>query len=61
MDKQNLINKLADIKAIANNGLTHIKINGMVVKSRELGNLTHDDELKEIADIVDGILFELEA
>ena len=61
MDKQNLINKLADIKAIANNGLTHIKINGRVVKSRELGNLTHDDELKEIADIVDGILFELEA
>ena len=60
MDKQNLINKLADIKAIANNGLTCIKINGKVVKSKELGNITHEDELKEIAEIVDKILLDLE-
>lgn len=61
MDKQNLINKLADIRAIANNGLTCIKINGKVVKSKDLGNLDHEDELKEISEIADELLLELEA
>lgn len=60
MDKQTLISRIAEIRDMANNGLTCIKINGKVVKSKELGNLTHKDELKEMAEIADELLLELE-
>lgn len=60
MDKQALINRITNIRDMANNGLTCIKINGRVVKSKELGNLTHEDELKEIAEAANELLLELE-
>lgn len=60
MDKQALINRITDIRDMANNGLTCIKINSRVVKSKELGNLTREDELKEIAEAADELLLELE-
>lgn len=60
MDKQTLISRIIEIRDVANNGLTCIKINGKVVKSKELGNLTYKDELKEIAEIADELLLELE-
>lgn len=60
MDKQALINRITNIRDMANNGLTCIKINGRVVKSKELGNLVHEDELKEIAEAADELLLELE-
>lgn len=60
MDKQALINRITNIRDMANNGLTCIKINGRVVKSKELGNLTHEDELKEIVEAADELLLELE-
>lgn len=60
MDKQTLISRITDIRDVANNGLTCIKINGRVVKSKELGNLTHEDELKEIAEAANELLLELE-
>nr|DAM46242.1 MAG TPA: hypothetical protein [Caudoviricetes sp.] len=61
MDKESLINQLADIRAIANNGLTCVKINGKVIKSKDLGSLDHEDELKEISEIAGELLLELEA
>ena len=60
MDKQTLVSRITEIRDVANNGLTCIKINGKVVKSKELGNLTYKDELKEIAEIADKLLLELE-
>lgn len=60
MDKQVLLSRITDIRDMANNGLTCIKINGKVVKSKELGNLTHEDELKEIVEAADELLLELE-
>ena len=60
MDKQTLISRITDIRDMANNGLTCIKINGKVVKSKELGNLTHEDELKEIVEAADEFLLDLE-
>ena len=60
MDKQTLISRITDIRDMANNGLTCIKINGKVVKSKELGNLTHEDELKEIVEAADELLLDLE-
>lgn len=60
MDKQVLLSRITDIRDMANNGLTSIKINGKVVKSKELGNLTHEDELKEISEAADELLLELE-
>ena len=60
MDKQALINRITNIRDMANNGLTCIKINGRAVKSKELGNLVHEDELKEIAEAADELLLELE-